>query len=380
VTQPPPPPNGSWNPGPGGWPQGYPGGQPGPQWNPQQGWPQTPPPQKRGFAKWIIGGVALVGVIAVTAVVAVSCTKSSGGADKPTAAPTTSGAPTSDFASANDTGPVSVITEDPSCAPWLPIVNTLADSQDNGWRQRDPSVPAELWSPELRNQYLAVANAMRNGADQALPLMKLTPHRVMRELYAQFIAYSRAYADSVPTYTQADDQLGVTAVTLGELLSSVCQAINFGAASARAPLVPSVSPPKRIATADDSSSPKTFLTTVDPSCADWQSTFDDYNANPAVTAWLRTDPNTPVSQWTPEQTAATDAVKPVMTALASKMLELGNLSSNPALQDFGSLASQYQHAYLQALPTYSKSDNYLYDAARYAAGVILGACKAAGAR
>jgi hypothetical protein len=144
--------------------------------------------------------------------------------------------------------------------------------------------------------------------------------------------------------------------------------------------VPSVSPPKRIATADDSSSPKTFLTTVDPSCADWQSTFDDYNANPAVTAWLRTDPNTPVSQWTPEQTAATDAVKPVMTALASKMLELGNLSSNPALQDFGSLASQYQHAYLQALPTYSKSDNYLYDAARYAAGVILGACKAAGAR
>ncbi|WP_139170235.1 hypothetical protein [Mycolicibacterium fluoranthenivorans] len=332
------------------------------------------------MAKWIIGAVALVAVITVTAVVAVSCTKSSGGSDKPTAAPTTSGAPTSDFASANDTGPVSVITEDPSCAPWLPIVNTLAGSQDNGWRQRDPAIPAELWSPELRNQYFAVADAMRQGADQAEPLAKLTTHRVMRQLYEQFIAYSRAYADSIPTYTQADDQLGVTAVTLGELLSNICQAINFGSASARAPLVPPAAGPSSVAPLGDPSNPAIFLRSVDPTCPDWQSTFDDYNSNSAVTTWLKTDPNLPVSQWNPEQKAATAEVIPVMTDLADRMSKLGSRSSNLTLQDFASLAVQYQRAYLQALPTYSKQDNYLYDAARFAPGVILGACKAAGTR
>ena len=42
---------------------------------------------------------------------------------------------------------------------------------------------------------------MRNAADQTVNLVKMTPHRVMRELYEQFIAYARAFADAVPTYT-----------------------------------------------------------------------------------------------------------------------------------------------------------------------------------
>ena len=53
-----------------------------------------------------------------------------------------------------------------------------------------------------------LGNAMRSAADQTVDLVKLTPHRVMRELYEQFIAYARAFADSVPTYTADDDSLG----------------------------------------------------------------------------------------------------------------------------------------------------------------------------
>ena len=50
--------------------------------------------------------------------------------------------------------------------------------------------------------YESVGKAMRSAADQTVNLVKSTPHRVMRELYEQFIAYARAFADTVPTYTR----------------------------------------------------------------------------------------------------------------------------------------------------------------------------------
>ena len=66
----------------------------------------------------------------------------------------------------------------------------------------------------MRAQYEAVGQAMRSAADQMVPLVKLTPHRVMRELYEQFIAYSRAYAERIPTYTPQDDNLALASVTV----------------------------------------------------------------------------------------------------------------------------------------------------------------------
>ncbi|MEN4475559.1 Vmc-like lipoprotein signal peptide domain-containing protein [Mycolicibacterium cosmeticum] len=380
MTQPPPPPNGSWNPGPGGWPQGYPGGQPGPQWNPQQGWPQTPPPQKRGFAKWIIGGVALVGVIAVTAVVAVSCTKSSGGTDKPTAAPTTSGAPTSDFASANDTGPVSVITEDPSCAPWVPINNTLADVEQKGWSQRDPSLPAAVWGPDLRSQYQEVGQAMRDAADQTEPLAQLTTHRVMRELFQQFIAYARTYADRIPTYAPSDDHLARTASTAATVLTNICNAIAYGSAAARGPLVPLGDHQTPAPTLEAKASPEQlFITTPDPVCADWATAVDKFSSDPAVVAWVNTDSKLSAAQWTPDQKSINQAIIPVMKNSAAEFQSLGERSENQQLRDFAALAGQYRSAFALAIPTFNPSDEYLFDTSRFAAGVVGEACKAAGA-
>ncbi|MGJ6122825.1 hypothetical protein QN239_09625 [Mycolicibacterium sp. Y3] len=323
--------------------------------------------------------MALVAVIAVTAVVAVSCTKSSGGSDKPTAAPTTSGAPTSDFASANDTGPVSVITEDPSCAPWMPILNTLADSQKNGWDQRDPSIPADLWDQTIRTQFQTVGTAMRNASDQAVAIVKITKHRVMRELYQQFIAYARAYADSINTYTANDDQLALTAIGAGEVLSNICQAITYGSAAARAPLTPSAEAPTHTVELGSADNPKRFLLTHDPVCSQWEAAQKAHDANPAFTEWIKTDSNPPASQWTPEQRAATDAVIPVMTAWADQMEELGRNSSNPTFQDIAMLGAVYQRAYIQALSTYTKADYSLYQVALLSPGIILGACRTSGA-
>lgn len=374
MTQPPNGPSSS------GWPPGYPGGQPGPQWNPQQGWPQTPSPApKRGIAKWIIGAVALIAVIAVTAVVAVSCTKSSGGSEKPTAATTTSGAPTSDFASANDTGPVSVITEDPSCAPWMPILNTLAAVESNGWKERDPTLPASVWGPDVRTQHMAVADAMRSAAEQTTPLAKLTTHRVMRELYEQFIAYAGAYADRVPIYTPPDNQLALTAVGAAEVLSHVCQSITYGSAAARAPLIQPAEPPTAVSPPSNLDNPVRFLQSPNAVCPDLKRAVDAFNATPEVAAWKGTDANIPASDWTPELQATATALKPVMLSWADELDKIGRKSSNSTLEDFTTLASQYQRAYVQSLPTFARPDENLYDTSRLTAPMIVSACAAAGA-
>ena len=155
-----------------------------------------PPPKKRGNGwKWGLGAVALLVVIGVTAAVTISVTRDGGGDGGP--------APTGDtfgLASADDKGPANIITEDPSCAAGAGLMGH--------WRihRRDGSIATRLYLPRSGRltsvpSTTALADAMRDAADQSVQLAKLTPHRVVRELYEQFIAYARAYSDAIPTYT-----------------------------------------------------------------------------------------------------------------------------------------------------------------------------------
>ena len=371
MTQPP-----TWGPPPpqqpGGW-QGQPGQ--GGQWGPpQQQWPAPVPPKKGGAAKWAIGAVSLVAVIAVTAVVAVSCTKNGGDSNGGGGGTQTSAAP-SDVASANDKGPVDIITEDPSCAPWGPINSTLYDIENKGWLQRDPAVPASSWTPETRAQHEAVGQAMRKAADQAVPLAKMTTHRVMRELYGQFIAYSRAYADSIGTYKPIDDNLADAGSTASAVITYVCTAATSGSAAARASLVPPQAPPTSVAPVGDLTNPQRMFRTPDVMCKDLSPTIDQLLQNPDFKNWLNTDPKIPGSSWSPEQQSLTTIVLPVMSSTASALENLTKQTSNPIVQDFLSLGVQYRRTYMQALPTYQPNDESIYAAGQYAPGIMLGACK-----
>lgn len=367
MTQPPtwgaPPPQ-----QPGGWP-----GQPGPggQWGPQQPWPAPVPPKKGGAAKWAIGAVSLVAVIAVTAVVAVSCTKNSG--DSNGGRGTTS-APQSDVASANDKGPVGIITEDPSCAPWGPITNTLAGVEGKGWRDRDPSIPASLWTPDARTQYETVGKAWRKAADQIVPLARMTPHRAMRELYEQSIVYMRAYADSISTYKPIDDNLARTAATAGLVITYVCDAISSGSAAARASAVPPQKPPTVVAPVGDPAHPTRMFETADSVCSNLSLTLDQLAQNPAFKSWMTTDPQIPASNWSPEQQSLTEAVIPAMNSMADALEKLTETSSNPVVKDFILLGVQYQRTYVEALSTYQPNDHTLYSAGQGAAAVVRMAC------
>jgi hypothetical protein len=368
----PPPPN-QWGPQPptGGQPVGD-----VPQWGPNYPWgpPPGPPPSGGGKGKWIFGGIALLAVIVVSVVVTVWVVgKDSGNSPSPTPTPT-SDTP-SDIASANDKGPVTIITEDPTCAATRPIIDALVGQERNGWDKRDPSVPASAWAPAVRAQFEAVGQAFGNAADQMVPLAKLTPHRVMREVYEQNIAYSRAYADSIATYSPTDDNLALAAIAASNALNGICAAISYESAAARGPIMAVPPTPSQVAPLGNPEDPQRFLPGPNPVCAQWSTVLDDFKTDTAD--WASVPSDVPASSWTPEQRAINNAVVPKMEESADRLQELGERSGNLTLQDFAMLAAQYRRAYAQSVPTYIAADNYLADAALYLTGVVHGACTAA---
>ncbi|WP_162625670.1 hypothetical protein [Mycolicibacterium llatzerense] len=356
----------------------------GPAWarrrvgpGPQQPWPAPVPSNKGGAAKWVIGAVALVAVIAVTAVVTASWTKNSSNGGGAAGGTTTSAAP-SDVASANDKGPVGIITEDPSCAPWNSIANTLSDIENKGWLTRDSSIPAPSWTPDIRAQYEAVGKAMKAAADMVVPLAKMTPHRVMRELYEQSIAYLRAYANSIPTYTPADDGLARAASTAGNVITNICAATSFGSAVARASLIAPPAAPTSTAPIGDVVNARRMFDAPDAVCPDLVPTLDQLLTNPSFKEWITSDPAVAVGNWPPERQALTDLVTPLMTSTADALEKLAQKSANPIVQDFILLGVQYRRTFVKATSTYQPSDQYIYLAGQYAPGILSGACTSAG--
>lgn len=352
------------HPPPGGPP--YPPQQP--PWPPQQ-WSPGPPPKKRGNGwKWALGAVALLAVIGVTVAVTISVTKDDGTDDS------NSSANTFGLASADDNGPANIITEDPTCAAWTPINDTLGAVLKRGWNKRDPNIPATDWTPELRSQYEEVGRAIELAADQSVRLATRTPHRVMRELYEQFIAYGRAFSDSIPSYTPHDNHLAAAAITTTNVLVYICSAVAYGSAESRAPLIDAPPAPAEVAPLTDPKDPSLLLTSPDPTCPDWERVLNQLNND--TKAWQELDPNVPATAWTTEQRAVVDAVIPLMKKSAEDFQELGSETTNPTLQDLAVFASQYRSAYAEALPTYTVADNYLDLTAYRVSSVIYEACRA----
>ena len=115
-----------------------------------------------------------------------------------------------------------------------PLRKRLPNSNRRAGIGRDPSIPLSDMVTQSTAPIQAVADAMRVAADQDVTeLIKLTPHRVMRELYSQTVAYWRAYADRVPNTMPKDDHLAAVANSTSATLVWVCSAITYGSAAAR---------------------------------------------------------------------------------------------------------------------------------------------------
>lgn len=335
-------------------------------------------PKQNKSLKW---GLAAVVVLAVVALVLVGVVLLGGDPGKSTLDGSTSSrnAAAAGIASADDTGPVSIIINDPSCTAWVSISGNLSSTLSmlghGHWNERDQSIPASAWNDEQKREYMAAGQVVRNAAAQAVGLVKLTPHRVMRELYEQFIAYARTFVEHIPSYTERDAALAGTAHSAASALAAICAAANNGSAAARGPLVEAQASPTKVASPGNPANPQRYLTGSNSVCADWKATLDKFGADAAE--WHGMDPTIPATYWNPQQKAINLAVGPVMISLANKMQQLGRRSNNPTLQDFAELSAQYRRAFVLALPTYDPSDNSLANAATFLSTTVLGACSSA---
>lgn len=360
-------------PPPGQWPPPQPGHPDGYQWRPQSASTKS----TGSGGKWVLGGLALLVVIVVTVVATVLFTRDGGGESVPPIASTqTVSQP--NVASADDRDPAGIILDDPTCEQWRPISAAFAQGQQNGWHNRDPATPASQWTADQRTQYDAVGAVLRETADRTVEVATKTPHRLMRELYEQFIAYSRVYADAIPSYTAESDHYVRVSIAIADTLNAVCDAIAYGAAGARSPLTARAAPtPGQFAIANVKS-PEPFLTTMNPECTNWLSAAKQFVDQTA--AWRTVDANLPADQLNEEQRMINAAVSPVMDSFATQTQLIGRESDVFVWADIATLSAQYRRAYASALLTYAPADNFLQLAAGSAVGAISEACRAVGAR
>ena len=359
MTSPPPP---GWGPPQSGYDSG--------PWPQQPNWTPPPTPKKQNSLKWLLISVAVLLVIAISVGATLLFTQDDGDS----ATSTASSPSAMDIASASDKGPISIITEDPTCAAWRPIASTLSKQESQGWQDRDFTLPSTAWTPEQRSMHESIAEAMQSAANQTVPLVSKTPHRAMRELYEQSIAYWRLYADSIPQYTEADNSFAVAGTNASSAIVSICGSIEYGSAEARSILVDAGPTPTSTAAVGDVSTPSIFLTQSEDVCKDWNTESDKFDAS--IAEWQQIDGNVPASDWTPSQRDLMQTAAEKMERYSVLLTELGSRSDNPAFRDFAELASIYWLAYSKSVPTHSPTDNYLSATAAYVVYMVYHACEA----
>lgn len=352
-------------------PQGH-----NPQQPPPPGWQQAgPPPQHGAGLKWLLIAVAVLLVIGISVGATLIFTRGDSGGGTSTAA-SGSGAP-SDFASAGDTGPIAIIVDEPTCNTFNGINNGLADIQSKGWGAERASLgPAAQWTPEQRTQAQSVATAMRNAADQAVALAKQTPHRLVRELYEQFIGYGQAYADSVQSYSPPDDGFASANISAGSAVVGICNAINSASASRSLSLAPMGAPTGVAPPAPDPRNTRRFISAGNAPCAEWKQVSNSFDVG--TTEWQQLDTGIPGSEWTVERQALERAAIPFLQTWASDMERIGRDSANPVFEDFAVAAALYTRAYLAVGEDYTGADSWLNYTAYRLNNVILGGCTAVG--
>ncbi|OMC34168.1 hypothetical protein A5740_10430 [Mycobacterium sp. GA-1841] len=364
--------------GPAGHPQGgtqY--GQPGAPW-PQQSWGGGPPPPSNnggGKGKWILIGLALIAVIALSVVGTVLILRpDSSGGNGPSN--TANGA--SEFASANDTGPANIITEDPTCEAWGKVSSGL-DAAVPEWNKQDYSIPATDWTPQQREIFENESTALTDAIPKLENLAKQTPHRAMRQIYLQARAYAQKTVGVIANYAATDKPTVAAFNQFFTVLNRVCDAIYYRGAQQTAPLISAPRPPSSSSSEDGSGDALVmdgFLAVDDSGCSNWTNMVERFDKDSRTEAWGDLDPQIRATEWTPENKAVIDAVVPVLTEYADNMERAGRESGNAVWEDLAVTAAQYMRAYVQAIPTFTPNVGYMPLTSTTLANAINWACKA----
>ncbi|MCV7422151.1 hypothetical protein H7K45_16500 [Mycobacterium yunnanensis] len=358
-------------------------GSPGPY---PPGWvpsgPSTPAPNTR--ARWIATIVATVVVVVVGAAVVLTARGTGDAAGSTSALPSAAtpnpvapdSRPTT-VASAADTGPLALLTTDVTCGPWDNVQTAVGVAQRRGWSQRDPSVPASAWSPDVRAQYQAVGDALRSGTATAVTLAAQTPSRAMRELYDTFVVYGRLYADALPTYEAPDDALATTSMAALDAITDVCAANRSISAMPQLPDVEPAPAPTALPDVGDPAAPARFLPRgqPNPSCGPWVAATADLRTQ--IEPWSTVDPGVGVGQWTSQQRAIQDGAARIFAAHADVMQAAGRGSGNAVFEDLATFGATYLRAFVAEEPLYWSGVHDLAEVGLSVDGLLAAACQSA---
>ncbi len=188
---------------PGGGPPSYPQDPPP--------LPGTPPPNSSHRRSWIVLGAVLVVVVAMAVGLVVWKSTSSRG----------SGATGQSEAGVDRT--VGVLRErDPVCDEWLNYADELSQAAEQ-WTALNRGVPATKWTPEHREIYVAVGEAMTTAADQFESILPKARNVLLQELIAQTIVYLRAYVERIPEYVESDSLIAGVAAKFSNAVTDMCE-------------------------------------------------------------------------------------------------------------------------------------------------------------
>ncbi len=256
---------------------------------------------------------------------------------------------------------------DPVCDEWGAATAELS-SREKKWLTLDRDIPAAEWTPEQREIYVSVGEAMTTAADNFESMLPKARSVVLQELIAQTIVYMRAYVQRIPKYVESDYFINGVAFNFLSAVTYMCNAgtlLHFPDAGGNAS--PS-SAPEPAALTPFMSNEK------DPACEELLEVLR--RQRKYLSGWVSADTRIPAEQWTPAQRALNNAAREVILRDIKEMRALAEVAESAIMADLLVTRADYMQAFADAIPTYKPNDEYLWSTIASIGGGLEAACEA----
>lgn len=256
--------------------------------------------------------------------------------------------------------------KDPVCDEWLKYADELAKEEEQ-WTELNKGIPATKWTPEHREIFDSVGEAMSLAADQFESILPTARNVVLQELIAQTIVYLRAYVERIPNYVGSDALISGVANNFGGAVTYMCSAV---------PLIPAPSSDEQgtRSAAPDPSALTPLTTNKNSVCREFEALIERQSSQ--LRGWMAIDATIPAVQWTRNQRALNAAAREVLNRDYKELLELGRRSNNSRISDFILTQAHYMQAFADRIPNYTPDDAQLWVTVTYLGGGLSSACKA----
>lgn len=260
---------------------------------------------------------------------------------------------------------VGLLTEkDPVCDDWIRYADELAAKEER-WAELNRDKSAANWTPDEREIYAQVGEAMSSAADQFERLLPRARAIVIQELIAQTVAYLRAYVDGLPAYESSNNLLAGVAGNFGTAITNMCSAVPLTRGAEPLNLESSL--------ASDPAETRMFVAGGNPTCVDLDRIIHEQNA--LLRSWAAGDASIPADQWSAAERALNRAAREVIMRDAKRIEELAASTENEIFRDILNTRAAYMNLFANSMPEYVHDDIQLWNVVTALGGGLLAACE-----